>query len=78
MVDAADTTVDPLSVNRLISAYVFSFAFTVCLTRMVCSMIHDKKLLAVPKGKRSGPEMELDDSEKEWADRGAMSAETEG
>ena len=49
MVDA-DTTVDPLSVNRLISAYV-SFSWPVLfiyyLTKMLGSMIHDKKLLGV-------------------------------
>ena len=45
MVDA-DTTVDPLSVNRLISAYVyFSWPFT--KTNILGSMIHDKKLLVV-------------------------------
>ena len=48
MVDA-DTTVDPLSVNRLISAYVlFFFALTNDLNGMYHdSMIHDKKVLGV-------------------------------
>ena len=47
MVDA-DTTVDSLSANRLISAYVYFFlAFTIYLTKMLGSMIHDKKLLGV-------------------------------
>ena len=47
MVDA-DTTVNPLSVNRLISAYIFFFGpFTIYLTKILGSMIHDKKLLGV-------------------------------
>ena len=47
MVDA-NTTVDPLSVNRLISAYVLFLAFTIHLIKMLGSiMIHDKKLLGV-------------------------------
>ena len=47
MVDA-DTTVDSLSANRLISAYVYFFlAFTIYLTKMLGSMIHDKKLLGI-------------------------------
>ena len=49
MVDA-DTTVDPMSVNCLISAYVYFFLltfFTIYLTKMLGSMIHDKKLLGV-------------------------------
>jgi chitin synthase len=47
MVDA-DMTVDPLSVNRLISAYVsFFVALYIHLTKMHVSMIHDKKLLGV-------------------------------
>ena len=51
MVDA-DTTADPLSVNRLISAYVYFFLsfllfFFFFLTKMLGSMIHDKKLLGV-------------------------------
>jgi chitin synthase len=52
MVDA-DTTVDPLSVNRLISAYVF-FSFLLLLIwrqlmmfTLIFRMIHDKKLLGV-------------------------------
>jgi chitin synthase len=47
MVDA-DTTGDPLSVNRLISAYFyFSWPFTIYLSNILGSMIHDKKLLGV-------------------------------
>lgn len=46
MVDA-DTTVDPLSVNRLISAYVSLSALTIHMTKRRDSMIHDKKLLGV-------------------------------
>ena len=49
MVDA-DTTVDPMSVNCLISAYVYFFLltfFTIYLTKMLGSMIHDKKLLGI-------------------------------
>jgi chitin synthase len=47
MVDA-DTTVDPMSVNRLISAYVYFFSWSFYyLTKMLGSMIHDKKLLGV-------------------------------
>jgi hypothetical protein len=47
MVDA-DTTVDPLSVNCLISAYVyFYWPFTIYLSNILGSMIHDKKLLGV-------------------------------
>ena len=47
MVDA-DTTVDPLSLNRLISAYVYFLGLLIIyLTKMLGSMIHDKKLLGV-------------------------------
>jgi len=48
MVDA-DTTVDPMSVNRLISAYVSNSRVCWSLMRIIFfgSMIHDKKLLGV-------------------------------
>lgn len=47
MVDA-DTTVDPMSVNRLISAYVLSsLRFAVVADGCSRRMIHDKKLLGV-------------------------------
>ena len=47
MVDA-DTTVDPLSLNRLISAYVYFLVLLIIyLTNKLGSMIHDKKLLGV-------------------------------
>ena len=46
MVDA-DTTVDPMSVNRLISACVNPLPIQVSLYNSICRMIHDKKLLGV-------------------------------
>jgi chitin synthase len=43
----ADTTVDPLSVNRLISAYVHFFCRYFRHLGYHTRMIHDKKLLGV-------------------------------
>ena len=47
----ADTTVDPFSLNRLISAYVVSYLLhgNRCSFTLVvyCSMVHDKKVLGV-------------------------------
>ncbi len=47
MVDA-DTTVAPLSLNRLVSAYVVpNYRLVFLLIYLIYSMIHDKKLLGV-------------------------------
>ena len=47
MVDA-DTTVAPISLNRLVSAYVLLFdQSTRYLPSCICRMMHDKKLLGV-------------------------------
>lgn len=43
----ADTTVDPFSVNRLISAYVSGNVAVCHPTNPIYRMIHDKKLLGV-------------------------------
>ena len=49
MVDT-DTTVDPLSVNCLISVYVYFlglYYLSIYLTIILSSVIHDKKLLGI-------------------------------
>jgi chitin synthase len=43
----ADTTADPFSLNRLISVYVASIFIIITALIVLCSMVHDKKVLGV-------------------------------